>query len=119
MQMGNQPEQKQQNDYEDPKAVAPKGMFDQAASQRKYHLGFKPEWYGAHMARVSRMVERDKNHPSVIFWSLGNESGLGPAFEDAAAWIKENDPSRPVTYGGWGTKTGHTILDYSEITKTI
>ncbi|REL28269.1 DUF4981 domain-containing protein [Thalassotalea euphylliae] len=115
MQMGNQPERKQQIDDEDPKTQKPKGKFDRAANQRKYHLGFKPEWHGAHMARVTRMVERDKNHPSVIFWSLGNESGLGPVFDDAAAWIKENDPSRPVTYGGWGTKDGHTQLDYSEI----
>ena len=61
------------------------------------------------------MIERDKNHPSIIFWSLGNEAGLGPVFEDAAAWIKENDPSRPVTYGGWGAVEGHKLLDYSEI----
>lgn len=115
MQMGNRPERKQQIDDADPDAQKAKGEFDRAANQRKYHLGFKPEWYGAHMARVTRMVERDKNHPSVIFWSLGNESGLGPVFEDAAQWIKDNDPSRPVTYGGWGTKDGHSTLDYSEI----
>lgn len=115
MQLGNQPERKQQIDDATPKQQQAKGKFDRAANQRKYHLGFKPEWYDAHMARVTRMVERDKNHPSIIFWSLGNESGLGPVFDDAANWIKQNDPTRPVTYGGWGTKDGHTTLSYSDI----
>ncbi|MGB2264216.1 MAG: glycoside hydrolase family 2 TIM barrel-domain containing protein, partial [Glaciecola sp.] len=115
MQLGNVPERKQQIDDSDPKVKKNAKAFDRKANQRKYHLGFKPEWHGAHMARVTRMVERDKNHPSVIFWSLGNESGLGPVFEDAAAWIKQNDPTRPVTYGGWGTKDGHSLLSYSEI----
>ncbi|WOH36240.1 glycoside hydrolase family 2 TIM barrel-domain containing protein [Thalassotalea fonticola] len=114
MQIGNQPDQRQQIDD---KVVIkkPKSKFNRAQSQKHHHLGFKPEWQAAHLARVSRMVERDKNHPSVIFWSLGNESGLGQAFSDAATWIKQNDPTRPVTYGGWGTVEGHKIVDYSDI----
>jgi len=83
--------------------------------QRKYHLGYNKSWFAAHLARVSRMVERDKNHPSVILWSLGNEAGLGTAFEDAAKWIHENDATRPVTYGGWGTVNGHSVIDYVDI----
>ena len=67
------------------------------------------------MERVQRMVERDKNHPSVILWSLGNEAGLGTAFEKAAQWIRDKDPSRPLTYGGWGTVNGHSVLDYVDI----
>lgn len=50
--------------------------------------------------RVMRMVVRDKNHPSVIFWSLGNESGSGPGFDAAAAWVRGYDPSRPIHYEG-------------------
>jgi beta-galactosidase/beta-glucuronidase len=47
-----------------------------------------------------RMVERDKNHPSVIFWSLGNESGYGPNHDAMAEWIRAFDASRPVHYEG-------------------
>lgn len=83
--------------------------------RKQYHLGYRPEWEAAHMARVANMVERDKNHPSIILWSLGNEAGLGPAFEKSAAWVKQNDKSRPVTYGGWGTVDGHAPLDYVDI----
>jgi len=69
----------------------------------KYQLGFDPAWEGAHVSRVMNMVERDKNHPSVIFWSLGNEAGIGPNFEKAAAQARKRDPSRLITYLGWGT----------------
>ncbi|MCV9387894.1 glycoside hydrolase family 2 TIM barrel-domain containing protein [Reichenbachiella ulvae] len=61
-------------------------------------LGNNPKWKEAHLNRVKRMVERDKNHPSVIIWSLGNEAGSGKNFEDAAQWIKSRDNSRPVQY---------------------
>lgn len=62
-----------------------------------------PRWAEAFLARVRRMVLRDKNHPSVIIWSLGNESGYGPHQEAVYAWLKEFDPSRPVQYeGGMG-----------------
>lgn len=91
------------------------GKKDDLASQQEFHLGYKPEWEAAHLSRISRMVERDKNHPSIVFWSMGNESGVGPTFEKAAQWIRDNDPSRPVTYGGWGTIDGHSPLDYVDI----
>ncbi|MGL1956312.1 MAG: DUF4981 domain-containing protein [Colwellia sp.] len=83
--------------------------------QKQHFLGYQPEWQAAHIDRVARMVARDKNHPSIILWSLGNEAGFGTAFESAAAWIKENEPTRPVTYGGWGTVDGHSSLDYVDI----
>lgn len=57
-----------------------------------------PEWKEAHMDRIIRAVERDKNHPSVIFWSLGNEASNGKAFFDMYQWAKERDRSRPVQY---------------------
>ncbi len=61
-------------------------------------LGNNPAWKTAHMDRTIRMVERDKNHPSVVFWSLGNEAGDGVNFQATSAWIKQRDPSRPVHY---------------------
>jgi beta-galactosidase len=61
-------------------------------------LANKPEWKRAHMDRIQRMVERDKNHPGVIIWSMGNEAGDGINFEAASEWIHRRDPSRPVHY---------------------
>jgi beta-galactosidase len=61
-------------------------------------LGNKPAWQYAHLDRTRRMVERDKNHASVILWSLGNEAGSGVNFEATSAWIHRRDPSRPVHY---------------------
>ena len=58
----------------------------------------KPEWAPAHMARMQAMVERDKNHPSIVIWSLGNESGDGHNFLDLYKWTKERDKTRPVQY---------------------
>ncbi|KQM67837.1 beta-galactosidase [Sphingomonas sp. Leaf17] len=69
----------------------------------KYQIGFDPAWKTAHVDRVTNMVERDKNHPSVIFWSLGNEAGIGPNFEAAAAAVRARDPGRLISYLGWGT----------------
>ena len=61
-------------------------------------LAKNPLFAAAHLARDSRMVQRDFNHPSVIIWSLGNEAGAGPNFEACYDWIKAFDPSRPVQY---------------------
>ncbi len=61
-------------------------------------LAKDPEWYEAHLDRIQRMVERDKNHPSIIIWSLGNEAGDGINFEKAAEWLKKRDSSRPIHY---------------------
>ena len=61
-------------------------------------LGNAPEWHKAHLSRIKRMVERDKNHPSIIMWSMGNEAGDGVNFVAASNWIHERDPSRPVHY---------------------
>lgn len=61
-----------------------------------------PDWRTAFLERGIRMVERDKNHASVVIWSMGNESGHGPNHAAIAAWIHENDPSRPVHYESAG-----------------
>ena len=58
------------------------------------------DWNDAFMDRCIRMAERDKNHPSIIFWSLGNESGYGPNHAAMAGWLHEFDPSRFVHYEG-------------------
>lgn len=59
-----------------------------------------PEWREAHFDRVRRMLERDKNHACIIGWSMGNEAGAGPVFDEISAWIHERDPSRVVFYEG-------------------
>ena len=64
----------------------------------KESLAKDPKWGPAHLERVRAMVERDKNHPSVIIWSLGNEAGNGINFMNAYDWAKQRDPSRPVQY---------------------
>ncbi|MEM7658024.1 MAG: glycoside hydrolase family 2 TIM barrel-domain containing protein [Bacteroidota bacterium] len=63
-------------------------------------LSNDPAWHQAFVDRAVRMVERDKNHPSIIFWSLGNESGSGPNHAAMAGWIKEMDPTRFIHYEG-------------------
>ncbi|MBM9507155.1 glycoside hydrolase family 2 TIM barrel-domain containing protein [Actinacidiphila acididurans] len=57
-------------------------------------------WTPALLDRAARMVERDKNHPSVIMWSLGNECGTGRGLSAMATWIRERDPVRPIHYEG-------------------
>lgn len=64
------------------------------------YLSNQPEWGAAHLERATRMVMRDKNHPSVIFWSLGNESGSGPNHQAMSQWIKAYDDTRYVHYEG-------------------
>lgn len=57
-----------------------------------------PEWAAAILERISRMARRDKNHPSIILWSLGNESGSSPILDAAARWLRSFDSTRPVHY---------------------
>lgn len=61
-------------------------------------LARRDDYAKAHMERNQRNVQRGFNHPSIIFWSLGNEAGFGPNFEAAYRWIKSEDTSRPVQY---------------------
>ncbi|MFS4466674.1 glycoside hydrolase family 2 TIM barrel-domain containing protein [Maribacter sp. 2210JD10-5] len=63
-------------------------------------LSSQPHWASAYLERGVRMVERDKNHPSIVFWSLGNESGMGPNHAAMAGWIKDFDPTRFIHYEG-------------------
>ena len=59
-----------------------------------------PVWRPAFVDRAKRMVLRDVNHPSIIFWSLGNEAGYGPNHDAMAEWIRDYDPSRLIHYEG-------------------
>ncbi|MEQ8838143.1 MAG: glycoside hydrolase family 2 TIM barrel-domain containing protein, partial [Lacipirellulaceae bacterium] len=81
-----------------------------------HHLGsYIPQqatWSLPILSRIYRMVERDKNHPCIISWSMGNESGTGPAFAAAAGWIRDFDPSRFIHYEG--AQGDPTEPDYHE-----
>lgn len=59
-----------------------------------------PRYRSAFVDRVARMIERDRHHPSIIAWSLGNESGYGANHDAAAGWVRRADPSRPLHYEG-------------------
>jgi len=77
--------------------------------------GNNSAWYAAVEDRIHTMVERDKNHPSVIFWSLGNECGSGQPFVNARNWIKEYDPTRLIHF-----QQDNSIADiYSEMYPTL
>lgn len=62
------------------------------------YLAHQPAWREAFVQRARRLVERDKNHPSVIVWSLGNESGYGPNHDAMAEWVRQADGTRPIHY---------------------
>ncbi len=66
-------------------------------------LAKNPSYAKAHLERNERNVQRGYNHPSIIFWSLGNEAGMGPNFEKCYTWIKNEDKSRAVQYEQAGT----------------
>lgn len=70
----------------------------------KKTLAKRQDYLKAHLERNQRNVQRCFNHPSIIFWSLGNEAGYGPNFEAAYDWVKAEDPSRAVQYEQAGTK---------------
>nr|WP_255306839.1 glycoside hydrolase family 2 TIM barrel-domain containing protein [Gilliamella apicola] len=80
------------------------GMFPMS------RLSADPRWLAAYSERVTRMVQRDRNHPSIIIWSLRNESGHGSNHDALYAWIKSNDPTRPVQYEGGGANTTATDI---------
>jgi beta-galactosidase len=68
------------------------------AINKKTQLGNEMSWLPAHLDRTERMFDRDKNHPSIIIWSLGNEAGEGKIFEETFKWLKQHDNTRMVQY---------------------
>jgi len=73
-------------------------------------LSDDPQWFNAFSERVTRMVQRDRNHACIIIWSLGNESGHGSTHDALYRWVKSHDPSRPVQYEGGGANTAATDI---------
>lgn len=78
----------------------------EAATGSFHALTNNPAWKDSFLERVERMIERDKNHASVVIWSLGNESGYGDNHIAMAQWSKQRDPSRPIHYEGAADKYG-------------
>lgn len=74
------------------------GVEGQSFMNPKTHPAYLPEWREAHLDRIYSLVERDKNAPSVILWSLGNECANGPVFYEAYKWIKKRDNTRLVQF---------------------
>ena len=73
-------------------------------------LAKNPVWGAAHLDRTVRMFERDKNHASIVAWSLGNEAGFGENFVRTYQWLKARDPSRPVQYeGDYGAEVSDVV----------
>lgn len=79
-----------------------------------------PEWRDAYVDRMERTIERDKNHPSIVMWSLGNESGTGANLAAMSAWAHARDNSRPVHYEGdyTGAYTDVYSRMYSSVPET-
>jgi len=78
-------------------------------------LADKPQWKAAFLARGTAMLERDKNHPSIIIWSLGNESGMGANFTAMADYIRLSDPTRPIHYEGRSNYKPTTLSSFDII----
>ncbi|TCK65444.1 glycoside hydrolase family 2 TIM barrel-domain containing protein [Curtobacterium sp. PhB136] len=76
-----------------------------------------PAWEDAYLDRIARTVERDKNHPSIVMWSLGNESGTGRNLAAMSTWVHARDPERPVHYEG--DYTGEYTDVYSRMYPTL
>ena len=73
-------------------------------------LSADPRWFAAYSERVTRMVQRDRNHACIIIWSLGNESGHGSTHNALYQWVKSSDATRPVQYEGGGANTAATDI---------
>ncbi|MEO0337753.1 MAG: glycoside hydrolase family 2 TIM barrel-domain containing protein [Bacteroidota bacterium] len=79
------------------------------ANNEETQLGNEMSWLPAHLERTKRMYFRDRNHPSIIIWSLGNEAGEGEIFRSTYNWLKAQDSTRPVQYEPAGKE------DYTDI----
>ena len=104
--------------YRGKKAPVPEGAVPQSGDGYRYYCPIfndDPQYEIIGMDRICKNVKRDKNQPSVIFWSLGNESGWGRIQEISAKWIKEYDPTRLIHYESlfpaFGRKPDYSVLD--------
>ena len=95
--------------------------LDNDEKRKASHPAYLPQWKAMHLDRTIRMFERDKNHASIVTWSLGNEAGNGDNFVATYNWLKEKDTTRPTQYEG---ATGYDNTDiqapmYMRIDKMI
>lgn len=74
--------------------------LDGNKAKEKIHPAYLPQWKATHLDRTIKMFERDKNHPCIVTWSLGNEAGNGENFFATYKWLKEHDTTRPTQYEG-------------------
>ena len=84
--------------------------FDPGLTNNRINPACSPEWLAAIVDRGVRMYERDKNFPSIMCWSLGNEAGYGPAHLAMAGYIRAKDSTRPIQYEGGGSQTPATDI---------
>ena len=92
------------------------GFYGNKPFLEKYNLlATNPDWKEVVLDRVQHSVIRDKNHPCVVIWSMGNESGFGCCFENALAWTKQYDPTRLTHYEGATAGAGLPNPDYSNL----
>jgi beta-galactosidase len=104
--------------------VAEANLESHGMGYGKNTLAKNPDFALAHLERNQRNVQKNRNHPSVIIWSLGNEAGMGPNFDSCYNWIKKEDPSRPIQYERAGTGNSTDIfcpmyLDYNGCEKYL
>lgn len=99
-------------------------VMDEALESPDYFIrgnslpGSDISWMGAALDRAVAMVERSKNHPSIIFWSLGNESGYGQNFALMSDYIRRFDPTRPISYDGRETDCWE-VKDYFDMNSSM
>ncbi|PCJ98726.1 MAG: beta-galactosidase [Flavobacteriaceae bacterium] len=82
----------------------------QGPFSKEEHPAYLPEWAPAHLDRIERMFEQNKNHPSVIIWSMGNECGNGPVFYEGYDWLKKKDNTRFVMFEQAGENENTDIV---------
>ncbi|MFG4003357.1 glycoside hydrolase family 2 TIM barrel-domain containing protein [Flavobacterium aquidurense] len=97
------------------------GAEMQVLFNKEKHPSYLPQWYPAQTDRIERMLETNKNHPSIIMWSMGNECGNGPIFQESFQWIHKRDPSRVVMFEQAGENANTDVVApmYPNIKKMI
>ncbi|MEO5917798.1 MAG: glycoside hydrolase family 2 TIM barrel-domain containing protein [Luteolibacter sp.] len=78
--------------------IAEANIESHGMGYKEQSLAKDPTWFEAHLDRIRNLIERDKNHPCILMWSMGNEAGDGENFVKASMWIRQRDPSRPIHY---------------------
>lgn len=86
------------------------GAEMQLGFDKSKHPAYLPQWWPAQSDRIRRMVESDKNHPSIILWSMGNECGNGPIFYENYDWLKKRDPNRLIMFEQAGENSNTDIV---------